>query len=307
MTRYRIAGLIVESSIELPGLILENADDQPAEVTITCGEVPQSLGESAITGPTWEFLESRFLLRIPDVAWFLLSDGCQITVDLAPGAERADAAIFLIGTVFGILLHQRGRIVLHASAVKVNGKAVLFLGASGAGKSTMAAALGSHGYPLISDDLCAISLAPGGSPVVHPDGRRLKLWADAITRLDVSSRQGDPVRNRLEKFYVEPTEVFAAPLSIGAVYALAEARPSDQPGIKLINVAEAGLRLRRNAYRPLLVSRMGQRAQYFQAVAAISNTAGVFDLCRALDFAQMPEIIGWLERHWVEIGLTDPI
>ena len=28
---------------------------------------------------------------------------------------------------------------------------------------------------------------------------------------------------------------------------------------------------------------------------------------QALDFAQMPEIIGWLERHWVEIGLTDPI
>ena len=94
--------------------------------------------------------------------------------------------------------------MLHASAVHVNGKAVLFCGPSGAGKSTLAAALAQRGYPLVTDDLCAITLAPGAPPMVHPDGRQLKLWAQAIERLDLAERRGAPVRNRLEKFYVEP-------------------------------------------------------------------------------------------------------
>jgi len=90
------------------------------------------------------------------------------------------------GSVFGILLHQREEIVLHASAVRVNGRAILFCGASGAGKSTLAAVLAQRGLPLITDDVCAITLSPAGAPMVHSDGLHLKLWAQAIERLDLS-------------------------------------------------------------------------------------------------------------------------
>ncbi len=32
---------------------------------------------------------------------------------------------------------------------------------------------------------------------------------------------------------------------------------------------------------------------------------GLFHLTRALDFAEMPDVISWLERHWSEIGVTE--
>lgn len=301
---YRICGLAVVSEIELPGLLDFAPGAAVPDVTVRHGSVPPGLEHALASGPTWELGDDCFLLRIPGIARFLLRGGRSITVAAEPGGDAADIPVFILGTVLGILLHQRGQIVLHASAIEVNGRAVLFCGPSGAGKSTLAAALAQRGYPFVVDDVCVVTITGSGPPVVHPDGRRVKLWAHAIERLDLERQRGERVRNRLEKFYVDPSGPVARPLALGAVYALREARPPHRPGIERPNAVDAALLLRRNAYRPLLVRRMGQRGAYFHAATAIANSAGIFHLTRALDFAQMPELIAWLERHWIEIGLA---
>ena len=131
------------------------------------------------------------------------------------------------------------------------------------------------------------------------------LFAEAIERLDLAQQRGERVRKSLEKFYVEPSEVFTEPIVLGAAYALREARPPHEPGIEKPNVVEAAVLLRRNAYRPLLVRRLDQKANYFHAATMIANSAGIFHLTRVLDFAGMPEVIASLERHWVEERLTE--
>jgi len=187
--------------------------------------------------------------------------------------------------------------------VRVNGRAVLFCGASGAGKSTLAAALAQRGYPLVTDDFCTLTIDGSGAPMVYPDGRQLKLWAQAIDRLDLAQQRGERVRKSLEKFYVEPGEVFTDPLALGAVYALRETLPPLHDGIERPNVVDAALLIRKSAYRPRLIAAMEQKARYFQAAADIAATAGIFTLTRRLDFAAMPDVIGRLEAHWSEIGL----
>jgi HPr Serine kinase C-terminal domain len=301
---YRISGLSVASEIDLPGLIAAVPARAP-QVTIRRGAVPESLPQTEASGLTWQIAGKRFLMRIPDIARFLLEDGSEIVVEPESEASVADIPIFILGTVFGILLHQREQIVLHASAVRVNGRAVLFAGSSGAGKSTLAAALAQRGYPLVTDDLCTLSADGAAAPLVHPDGRQLKLWAQAIGRLDLARQRGERVRQSLEKFYVEPSEVFTEPLALGALYALREARPPHAAGIERPNVVDAALLLRRNAYRPLLVRRMDQKANYFHAATTIANVAGIFYLTRALDFGKMPEVIARLEQHWLELRLME--
>lgn len=301
---YSVSGLSVESEIVLPGVVGLAADGRP-DVTIRRDRVPEALENPAAAGPTWQIAGKRFLLRIPAIARFLLSDGREIAFEPESEAVAADIPIFILGTVFGILLHQREQIVLHASAVRVNGKAVLFCGPSGAGKSTLAAALAQRGYPLMTDDVCAIAVTGNGLPMVHPDGRQLKLWANSIEQLDLAERRGERVRHRLEKFFVEPHAAFSEALPLGAVYALREARPPFAAGIERPNVVDAALILRRSAYRPMIVTRMDQRANYFHAATAIANVAGVFHLTRALAFANMPTVLGWLEQHWLESGLTE--
>jgi HPr Serine kinase C-terminal domain len=301
---YCISGLSVGSEIVLPGLHAMAADRPSPDVTIRRRPVPAALENASATSVTWQIAGDRFLLRVPAVARFLLSSGREIVFEPEVDADAGDIPIFILGTVFGILLHQREQIVLHASAVRVNGKAVLFCGASGAGKSTIAAALAQRGFPLVTDDFCAVAIVDG-TPTVYPDGRLLKLWAQTIDRLELAESRGERVRSRLEKFYVEPVEAISEPLPLGAVYALREARPPHAAGIERPNVVDAALILRRNAYRPLLVSRMEQKANYFHAATTIANVAGIFHLTRPFDFTALPRVVASLEQHWLEIGLME--
>jgi hypothetical protein len=300
---YRISGLSVASEIVLPGLIA-GAPSAPPEVTIRRGEVPATLPDATSSGITWQQCDQHFLLRIPAIARFMLIGGRDIVVAPESEADPDDVPVFLLGTVFGILLHQREQIVLHASAVEVKGKAIVFCGASGAGKSTLAAALAHRGYPVVTDDVCGLSLHDD-VPTVHPDGRHLKLWAQAIARLDLAERRGARVRQKLEKFFIDPHQVTTEPLPLGAIYVLREARPPNPAGISQPNVVDATLLLRRGAYRPLLVRQFDQKAAYFRAAASIANTAGIYNLTRTFDFAAMPDVIASLERHWQERGITE--
>jgi hypothetical protein len=211
--------------------------------------------------------------------------------------------IFLQTSVFGILLHQREHIVLHASAIEVNGRAIAFCGPSGAGKSTLAAALGQRGYRLIADDICAITFSERMPPIVHPDGRQLKLWAESIEKLELQDVQGEPVRGRLEKFYVKPRAAASEALQLGAVYVLHAARSTDVSGIERPNVVDAALALRDHAYRPQLVFRLEQKEHYFRAAAEIASQSGIYRLTRPLHFDAMAEVVSWLERHWRGLGV----
>jgi len=92
---------------------------------------------------------------------------------------------------------------------------------------------------------------------------------------------------------------------LGAVYGLRPAYPSTSPGIVRANIVDAALLLRQHVYRPLLVDRLKQHELYFCAAAQIANKVKIFRLTRRLDFADMADVVSWLERHWGELGVTE--
>src|ERR1051326_5802046 len=133
-----------------------------------------------------------------------MTDGREIAFEPEAGKSDEDLRIFLLSSALGALLHQRAGLILHAAAVAVEGEAILFCGPSGAGKSTLVAALARAGYPLISDDVCVIESDESSRPSVASDGRRLKLWADAIEGLAFGAGRDAPVRPGIEKYWVDP-------------------------------------------------------------------------------------------------------
>jgi hypothetical protein len=297
---YMISGLRVQSEIELPSAIRIGELTTDAEVVIRRGAVPETLPDAGSRGDGWAFDGRRFLLDIPRVMRVLVSDGQSIVVDGNPAADPGDCVLYLLGTCFAILLHQRGRVVLHASAVAVQDRAMLFCGVSGAGKSTIAALLGRRGYPLLNDDVCNLSLIGNGEYVVYPDGRMLKLWGPSLDYLKWTGSPESMVRRDTDKYYMAPEQIDLTPRPVGGVYVL-NASPYGA-SLQRLGVADATMELSENAYRPALVHSMKMMPAYFAASVSIQRHAGVFRLNRPMDFARADESLDLLEQSWFGTG-----
>src|SRR5205085_11497996 len=94
--------------------------------------------------------------RFADAGAFLMRAGREIVVDPAEGVSGDVLRLYLLGPVLALALHQRGWLMLHASAVAMGQQAVAFLGGSGWGKSTMAGVLHQRGHALVADDFVAV-------------------------------------------------------------------------------------------------------------------------------------------------------
>jgi hypothetical protein len=312
MFHYILSGLRIESDLAMAGLIESAQHAAPSDVRLVQGEVPQELADATLTGPNWQMAGDRILLRIPGVVRMVLDGGSALTWQCEAGTAPEDAVIFIIGSGFGLLMHQRGHCIMHGSAIGVGGKAVLFCGPSGAGKSTLAAALSARGFGHVADDQCVLSGLDEGAALVHPDGRAHRLWEQAITKLDLADRSGPPVRRALRKFFVQPPQASTAPVPLAAIYILGEARTPElvkgqRVTIDRLNLADAAIAVRKNAYRPAMVERLGQNGLYLQAAASAMRAGGVFRLTRPMAFDAMDEVLDALRTHWEDTGLLERV
>ncbi|HVB34274.1 MAG TPA: hypothetical protein VNJ52_07900 [Patescibacteria group bacterium] len=144
------------------------------------------------------------------------------------GVSLDDVTDFLLHQVFGIILHLRGCVCVHASAVVVDGKAVLFAGASGRGKSSTAAAFAARGFPLLSDDISVVKSGNSGEPglVVIPSVPQICLWPDSADFLygPGAGERLPRLQSSDEKRLIRlegPDRYAELPAPLGAVYLLA--------------------------------------------------------------------------------------
>ena len=104
-----------------------------------------------------------YLCRFPTVADVHVSRNLEdVRCHPVLGGPSDFIPVLIAGTVVAFLLSLTGHCVLHASAVEVEEGALAFAGASGQGKSTMAALFTSDGAPLIADDVLSLDIDTTG-------------------------------------------------------------------------------------------------------------------------------------------------
>jgi hypothetical protein len=296
MHHYFAFGLSISSTIVLPELIEAPVTEAP-DVSIITGETPENLSNATFSGVRFQAAENNFLLKVKDVASFLVCDGNKIVINPSAQSSEKDIRLFLLGSAFGALFHQRGLLPVHGSAIVYNHKAIIFSGISGAGKSTLAAAFHNAGYSLLADDICVIALNQK-TPMVYPGFPQMKLWADSLKKLEKENPDLKKVRDGILK-YAYPTQknFYDKPVEVGGLYIVNSHNKPDIT-IETIKGIEKFNILKENTYRVNFIKGIGNTASHFKHIESLARTCFVKKVARPSKEFKLKELKELIENDF---------
>ncbi len=303
---YSLYGLTLDSVVDCPHLLVGQGEP---DVVIQYRHTPTVLESITDGGVCYQTSPDQLLLQIEGTARYWVQSGSSIAITLAPSAEAAAVRLFLLGSALGGLLQQRGDLVLHGSSILTSAGAVIFLGASGMGKSTLAAGFWQRGYPVLTDDVTVIRSTASGLRL-FPGAPQIKLWADSCHHLQQDPCQLQPIRHKLHK-YLLPLDQSLDPVdsvdssSIWGSYPIARiyvlnTTHRDELQLLPLDLGEQLTVLVRQTYREQYLQGMGLRSKHFGLCTQLMQTAPFYRLIRPRDRFCLEEMLDRLEPHFNE-------
>jgi hypothetical protein len=301
---YLAFGLIWNSPA-LPLPALPNVPNQwvseNSEKINIASEKPElwpGLPESPLETPFLQVGCNDLRLKIKDLGQFRVSGGDKIAWHRNSfSVPDHDLSTYLLGPPLAALLIQRGMLVLHGNAVEKGGKALVFMGHSGGGKSTLAYALMRQGWNLLADDLVVVT----ESGDVLPGIPCIKLWLDAAMAFGLTPDKLTPAFKGLKKYMLMGDAIKRAtePARLQKLYVIQQHlsnNPNDQLGsITQITDEKAGvLELLNHVFRRRFVRGLGQEGPIFLALAGLQSRIPMAKMCLPAGISAMEN---WLEEQ----------
>lgn len=328
VSNYHVFGLHLLSNLPLPGVIPANSAADTCDVELRLGVSPYPAGENCIRSeePTYASSETNAagepVLRITKIepgAWVRLAyeDGMQFWLDQQrkniwatwPESMTLEhAASYLLGPVLGLLLRLRGVTCLHASAVAFGDWSVAFVGPTGSGKSTTAAAFAREGYGILSDDIAALAEDEGVFRVM-PAYPHLYLWPDSAKMLYGSAEAlprciPDWEKRRLE-LGEQGLRFESRPLPLGAIYLLGDRRSDLAPYVENIRPQAALVSLLADTYANKTLDR-DMRAREFAVLSQLVSTVRIRRVYPHQDSSRMEELCQVIRKDFKSPELPRP-
>jgi hypothetical protein len=233
-----------------------------------------------------------YVLRFPNLADFeIAADSFFVRCTPAPSVPEESVAHLYRNQILPLILSKKGKLVLHGSAVDAAGSAVAFLGASGRGKSTLAASFAVDGCPFLTDD--GLVLEPANSAyLVMPGHRSLRLWEDSQDALLPRDTPTAPTVHYTTKCrFVAGSKLGFCdqPRPLRAIYLLGEGKAGDV-AIQRINSAPALAGLLQHSFILDVGDRPGIGA-HFDRLAKLANEAICFHLDYPRCYESLPAVL----------------
>jgi hypothetical protein len=237
---------------------------------------------SSPAGDPWaEFyrIANGYLLRFPQLADFEISaDGVRVDAWPVPGVQDSTVQHLFLNQATPLALSKQGKLVLHASAVDIQGGAAAFVGPSGRGKSTLAASFATHGAGFLTDDGLQLKRT-GGQLMCVPSHPSIRVWEDSKQALvPGTSASAPPVEYTTKtRFLAGPDILFckeSRPLR--RVYSLGSGNVTEVT-ISRVRPAAALMELVRNSFL-LDIGERDMLARHFDEISRIAQLPIHFEL-----------------------------
>lgn len=288
MFSYRAFGLNINSDIEIPELTISS--DAETDVKVKYAKVIDFTSSLESKEDWYCFINGSLFFLIDKVGRFKVSGGCLIEIDRFNAATDDDIRLFLLGSGIGGVLHQRGVLPLHASAIEIDGEAVLFSADSGFGKSTICLGFQNEGYSVVSDDICAIDIQKNKVKVC-PGYPQLKLWKDSVHFFGLQSHSLNKVTVDEDKFKLEVKHYFQKnKLKIRAIFFLEKGIEKDIIISELFSLEKIN-KLQQNIFRPYFAKSEKSKMNHFYEMVSIGNGVPFFKLIRPQNGFHTKEIV----------------
>lgn len=228
----------------------------------------------------------RYQLTGEEVDFAISLAGNHVQVRWSQNFPEDDVPAFFLGPVIGCLLRLRRVLALHAGVVAVDDKAVAFIGAKGAGKSTLISEFARQGYPILSDDVAPL-FSHNSQFWVHQGYPRLRLWPATLQWLRVFHSDLPRVESIFEKRYFElstgladgPWRFADEPLPLSAIYLLDDYQVEADVSFKSIPGSNRLHLLLQNCYADYILDQQERREQ-FETLAKLSIHTPLYSVHR---------------------------
>ena len=237
--------------------------------------------------------DGSYYLRWKDYYEFIV-ERSGVRVDYRPldGADPGILRNFLFGQVLSFALVLQGIEPLHATAVRIDGQAVVFLGDCRFGKSTLAASFLHDGCPILTDDLLLIDRR-AGRLFALPGCGRIKLRPDSRHLLDAAGPGArlNPLTEK-EVFPLGPDQMEAAPLPLAALFVLPSPLERDASaaiGSRRLTSAALFHELLKNSFNTQ-VQGAPRLARHFAFAVGLARGVRGFALCYPAGLEHLPAI-----------------
>lgn len=258
-----------------------------AETSAQEGYVPKTLNNALTENSLYAISKDAFLLDLPSGLRFYYARGKGVLYSRPKSVSDSEVKLFLNGTVYGAIAWLNGLLPLHSSAVTLNDKVHAFVGDTGAGKSTLAAALSARGLPLFADDVLILDMNSSAQIMAIPGHKQLKLWKDAIELTKLSPNE--PVRNNIEKYFVDPPMTNQLhPMSIAGLHFLGD-KAQATPQLSVVDGVERFNLVRSVFYRPEFCIALTQKKDLFIRISRILHEIPMFRFDRSKNTALFDE------------------
>jgi hypothetical protein len=271
----------------------------PPDVYIRYGSVPTTIEQATVQERIFEAKQNQLLFRIDGVVRYLISNGNEIVVERLSVRHDEAIQLLLLGSAFGALMHQRGLLPLHGSAIETSRGVVVFAGYTGIGKSTLASAFHVRGYRIFTDDVCVVSRSSNGVPLAHAGYPEIKITAETADRLGVDTDALHSIEWWKEKYMVSVRDRFSPdPQPLYTVYWLTE---SDAETIRLTPVEgmEKFEALVVNTYWKTFMRGLGTGVNHFKLATAVAQHARIIRVTRPRNRFLLDELVEKLEQDFL--------